>query len=72
MNTHPPAANTPARHTAAKKEDQILGTYGMEEEDFGYAIRKEDTELLAKVNASLKKLMASPEWEALQKKYDLH
>lgn len=64
--------DAPARDAAAKKEVQILGTFGMEEEDFGYAIRKEDTELLAKVNASLKKLMVSPEWEALQKKYDLH
>ena len=64
--------DAPARDAAAKKEVQILGTFGMEEEDFGYAVRKEDTELLAKVNASLKKLMASPEWEALKKKYDLH
>jgi polar amino acid transport system substrate-binding protein len=64
--------DAPARDAASKKEVQILGTFGMEEEDFGYAVRKEDTELLDKVNASLKKLMASPEWETLKKKYELH
>ena len=36
---------------------------------FGYAVRKDDKELLEQVNASLKKLMAAPEWESLKKKY---
>ena len=63
--------DAPARDAAAKKDIQVLGTFGMDEESFGYAIRKEDAELLAKVNASLKKLMATPEWEALKKKYEL-
>ncbi len=61
----------PANDAASKKEVKVLGTFGMQEEDFGYAVRKEDKELLDKVNASLKKLMASPEWEALIEKYDL-
>ena len=64
--------DAPAKDAASKKDVQILGTFGMEDENFGYAIRKEDADLLAKVNASLKKLMASPEWETLKKKYDLH
>ena len=63
--------DAPARDAASKKEVQILGTFGMEQEDFGYALRKDDKELLDKVNASLKKLMASPDWEALKKKYEL-
>lgn len=63
--------DAPAHDASAKKEVQILGTFGMEEENFGYAVRKGDTELLAKVNASLKKLMASPDWQALVKKYEL-
>lgn len=63
--------DAPANDAAAKKDVQVLGPFGMEEEDFGYAVRKDDTELLAKINASLKKLMASPEWEVLKKKYKL-
>jgi polar amino acid transport system substrate-binding protein len=63
--------DAPAHDAAAKKDVQILGTFGMEEEEFGYAVRKDDTVLLDKVNASLKKLMASPEWETLTKKYEL-
>ncbi len=63
--------DAPAGDAAAKKEVQILGTFGMEQEDFGYALRKDDKELLDKVNASLKKLMASPDWEVLKKKYEL-
>ena len=63
--------DAPAKDAAAKKEVQVLGTFGMEQEEFGYAVRKGDQELLDKVNASLKKLMASPDWEALKKKYEL-
>jgi len=63
--------DAPARDAASKKEVQILGTFGMEQEDFGYALRKDDKELLDKVNASLKKLMASPDWGVLKNKYEL-
>ena len=63
--------DAPAKDAASKKDVQIIGTFGMEKEEFGYAIRKEDKELLDKVNASLKKLMASPQWEELKKKYEL-
>ena len=63
--------DAPAKDAATRKEVKILGTFGMAPEEFGYAIRKDDKDLLEKVNASLKKLMASPEWEALKKKYEL-
>ena len=63
--------DAPARDAATKKDVQILGTFGMAQEDFGYALRKDDKELLDKVNASLKKLMVSPDWEALKSKYEL-
>jgi polar amino acid transport system substrate-binding protein len=43
----------------------------MPDEEFGYAFRKEDTELLKTFNEGLKKIMASPVWEELQKKYEL-
>ncbi|PID71647.1 MAG: amino acid ABC transporter substrate-binding protein [Desulfobulbus propionicus] len=63
--------DAPAHDAVSKKDVQILGTFGMHEEDFGYAVRKEDKELLDKVNAALKKLMASPKWDELAKKYEL-
>lgn len=50
---------------------KIVGQFGMEQEDFGYAVRKEDTELLGKLNEGLKRLMASPYWEKLMTEYDL-
>jgi len=63
--------DAPARDAASKKAVKILGTFGMASEDFGYALRKEDTALLEKINNGLKKLMASPHWAELSKKYDL-
>lgn len=63
--------DAPAHDAVSRKQVKILGDFGMPEEDFGYAVRKEDTELLAKVNASLKKLMDSPDWQKLIEKYDL-
>ena len=62
----------PANDAASKKGVKVLGTFGMPEEDFGYAVRKDDTELLEKVNASLKKLMATPYWNELIEKYNLN
>jgi polar amino acid transport system substrate-binding protein len=63
--------DAPAKDAASKKDVKILGTFGMETEEFGYAVRKDDKELLDKVNASLHKLMTSPTWEELAKKYNL-
>ncbi len=63
--------DAPAKDAMRKKPVKIVGQFGMPDEDFGYAVRKEDTELLKKLNAGLKKLMASPYWEELKKKYDL-
>ncbi len=40
-------------------------------EDFGIAVRKDDTVLLEKLNTGLEKLMASPDWEALKQKYKM-
>ena len=64
--------DAPAKDAAGKKDIKIVGTFGMHDEAFGYAVRKEDTELLAKVNAALKKLMATPKWTALIEKYELN
>ena len=63
--------DAPAKDAVKKKPVKIVGTFGMAEEEFGYAVRKEDTALLNKVNEGLKRLMASPYWEELKKQYDL-
>jgi len=63
--------DAPAKDAAGKKPVKIIGRFGMPDEEFSYAVRKEDTELLNKLNEGLKKLMASPYWEELQKKYEL-
>ena len=63
--------DAPAYDAVAKKPVKILGSFGMEPEDFGYAVRKDDTELLEKVNASLERLMATPYWDELVAKYNL-
>jgi len=61
--------DAPALDAVKKKPVKILGGFGMKDEDFGYAIRKEDTEFLKKVNEGLKKLMKSPYWAELKKNY---
>jgi polar amino acid transport system substrate-binding protein len=61
--------DAPALDAAKKKPIKILGGFGMKDEEYGYAIRKEDTEFLKKVNEGLKKLMKSPYWAELKKNY---
>jgi polar amino acid transport system substrate-binding protein len=43
----------------------------MPDEEFGYAVRKQDTELLDTLNEGLKRVQASPKWEELKVKYEL-
>jgi len=50
---------------------KIIGSFGMPEEEFGYAVRKEDAELLKTLNEGLEQIMASPVWEELKAKYEL-
>ena len=61
--------DAPALDAAKKKPIKILGGFGMADEQFGYAVRKEDTEFLKKLNEGLKKLMKSPYWAELKKSY---
>ena len=61
--------DAPAMDAAGKKPVKILGTFGMHDEEFGYAVRKQDTELLETLNKGLKILMADPYWDELVKKY---
>jgi polar amino acid transport system substrate-binding protein len=61
--------DAPAMDAESKKPVKILGTFGMHDEKFGYAVRKQDTELLNTLNKGLKMLMADPYWDELVKKY---
>ncbi len=61
--------DAPAMDAAKKKPVKILGGFGMADENFGYAVRKEDAEFLKKLNEGLKKLMKSPAWAELKKTY---
>jgi polar amino acid transport system substrate-binding protein len=63
--------DAPAKDAESKKPVKVIGGFGMPDEQFGYAVRKEDAELLSKLNEGLKKIMASPTWEELKKKYEL-
>ncbi len=49
---------------------KVLGEINTGEE-YGIAVRKDDTELLATLNTGLHKLMDSPEWDELKEKYDM-
>lgn len=51
---------------------KIIGTFDVKPENYAYAVRKEDKELLETLNAGLKKLMADPYWDELKKKYDVY
>jgi polar amino acid transport system substrate-binding protein len=61
--------DAPAKDAAAKKAVKVIGPFGMEEELFGIAVRKEDEELLAAINKGLKLLMADPYWDELVARY---
>ncbi|KIX13751.1 ABC transporter substrate-binding protein [Dethiosulfatarculus sandiegensis] len=63
--------DAPAKDMAAKKPIKILGEFGMPTEDFGYAVRKADKDLLEMLNKGIKMLKASPKWAELEKKYEL-
>jgi polar amino acid transport system substrate-binding protein len=62
-------SDAPARDAVRNNPVKIVGPLGMPDEQFGYAVRKEDTALLEVLNEGLKRLMASPYWKELQKKY---
>jgi len=49
---------------------KVIGTIKTGEE-YAVAVRKEDAELKKAINDGLAKLMASPKWEELKKKYDM-
>ncbi len=58
-----------ARDAVRSHPVKILGPFGMPDEHFAYAVRREDTALLQLLNEGLRRLMASGYWEELKKKY---
>jgi polar amino acid transport system substrate-binding protein len=48
-----------------------IGSYGQPDVDYGYAVRKEDSQLQDTLNEGLKRLKASPYWDELVKKWDM-
>jgi polar amino acid transport system substrate-binding protein len=61
--------DAPAADAAGKKPVKILGTFGMEPENFAYGVNKADDELLELLNKGLEMLMADPYWDELIEKY---
>lgn len=61
----------PAQIYVAQHADELMIVEGLEipVENYGIAIKKENTELLEKVDAALAEIMASEEYQALLDKY---
>lgn len=53
-------------------EYKLAGTFDVAPENYAYAVRKSDPELLETLNRGLKKLMADPYWEELKNKWEIH
>lgn len=51
---------------------KVGGTFDAAPEDYAYAVRKDDAELLKTLNEGLKLLMADPYWEELKAKWEVH
>lgn len=60
-----------AREVKKGRPFKVSGTFDVEPDSYGYAVRKNDTELLNTLNEGLKKLMADPYWSELKAKWEL-
>lgn len=60
----------PMLDAIAEKPMSIIGEISTGEE-YGVAMRQDDTELIATMNEGLAELMASPYWDELQTKYEM-
>ena len=67
------AVSNTALKEAQKKGLKVksIGGYGQPDVNYGYAVRKKDTQLLKKLNEGLKALKASPYWKKLTKKWKM-
>lgn len=63
--------STIAKEAMKKPGFKIAGTFDIPPDTYGYAMRKEDKELMEKIDKGLKLLMADPHWNELKAKYNL-
>ncbi len=61
--------DVPVAKMFTKKYPVIIAFVVKTGEKYGFAVRKNDTELLNKLNTALKEIMNSPEWNKLVEKY---
>ncbi len=54
------------------KNFKVAGTFNAPPENYGYAVRKDDKELLDTLNKGIELLMKDPYWEVLKKKYNVY
>ena len=59
----------PAKKYTANNKQFVIASIPAEEEDYAIAVRKNDKELLDKINAALDKIKANGEYDKLLKKY---
>ena len=59
----------PAKKYTANNKQLIIASIPAEEEDYAIAVRKNDKELLDKINTALDKIKANGEYDKLLKKY---
>lgn len=65
-------SNTALKNAQAKGlKVKTIGNYGQPDTFYGYAVRKEDAEFLAKLNEGWKRLKASPKFQELVAKWEL-
>ncbi|MFO7876531.1 MAG: ABC transporter substrate-binding protein [Desulfovermiculus sp.] len=62
--------DAPAAEAKRNRPVKILDSFEGEVEQFGYAVRKEDEELLQTLNEGLQSLMNDPYWDELIDKYE--
>jgi polar amino acid transport system substrate-binding protein len=62
--------DAPAADAVKKKPVKIIGTFGMEPENFAYGVNKEDKELKEILDKGLEMLLADPYWDELIHKYN--
>lgn len=63
--------STIAKDMLKKPGFKVAGTFDAAPENYAYAVRKDDKELLQTLNKGLEMLMKDPFWKELKKKYDV-
>jgi polar amino acid transport system substrate-binding protein len=54
------------------KDFKVAGTFDVRPENYAYAVREDDNDLLKTLNEGLRRLMADPYWEELKAKWEVY